>query len=173
MVLERPIVRLVIHVLPLLMVASVVQSAEPQMVYGVYERGHNITEPRPQKSRFLQTTRGGVAVIGQQAGLFLTVKTNEHPKNALYIKVKYEDPRGGPPAWNDMDFSPNASGFNFSSPSFVQGLKIYSDYEIEVSVFEHSGDLKPIDILRQKVRSYVDTRGAELKVLPGIWPDAR
>jgi hypothetical protein len=172
MVFMRQVVRSVIHVLPLLVVSSVVQSAEPQMVYGVYEHGHNITEPRPQKSRFLQTTQGGVVVLGQKAGFFLTVKTNEHPKSALYIRVEYEDPRGGIPAWNDMEFSPNAGGFNFSSPGFVEGLKIYSDYEIKVSIFERSGDPKPIDVLRQKVRSYVDTRGTELKVFSKLQPDA-
>jgi hypothetical protein len=131
---------------------------------GTYSKGHNITEPRPASSRYFETTEGGVVVIGNKAGFYLYVKMREQPPTPLYVRIEYENPEGGSPASNDTDIAPGHEGFGFSSPHFVKGLKIYSDYKIVVKAFSSRDAREPIDVLRQTVRSYVDSRGEELKV---------
>jgi hypothetical protein len=152
--------------------ACAVSATEPIPVYGVYAKGHNITEPRPVGSRFLETLQGGVVVLGDTAGFFLTVKVKEPPSSPMYIRVEYEDPLGGAPASNDMEVRPEASELTFSSPAHVRGLKNYSDYKLTVSVYERRGDAKPVDVLRQKVRSYVDTTGSEIRIFRRLKRDA-
>jgi hypothetical protein len=131
---------------------------------GTYSKGHNITEPRPASSRYFQTTEGGVVVIGNKAGFYLYVKMREQPQMPLYVRIEYENPEGGSPASNDMDIAPGHEAFGFSSPDFVKGLKIYSEYKIVVKAFISREAHEPIDVLCQTVRSYVDSRQEELKV---------
>lgn len=50
------------------------------------------------------------------------------------------------------------------SPEFVKGLKSYADYEITVKIFDSRGAKEPIDMLKQTIRCYVDTRGAKAKM---------
>jgi hypothetical protein len=129
------------------------------LAFGVYEPGHNITEPRPKKSEYLETETGGVVILPGGAGLFLNTRVIKHPITELYVTVEYENPQGGAPLTNDMPFTPETKGLHFSVPSFQTGLKSYADYVITVRIWEKKGSGKPIDTLVQKVRSYVDTTG--------------
>jgi hypothetical protein len=129
------------------------------LAFGVYEPGHNITEPKPKKSEYLETKTGGVAVLSGGAGLFLHARVIKHPVTELYVTVDYENPTGGVRLTNDMQFKPEAKELHFSVPSFQTGLRSYIDYEIIVRIRERKGAEKPIDTLVQKVRSYVDTTG--------------
>ncbi|MGI8497335.1 MAG: hypothetical protein ACR2OG_07125 [Gemmatimonadaceae bacterium] len=139
-------------------------ATEALLVSGTYQKGSNITEPRPKKSEFLQTLQGGIAVIGDKAGYYLFTRVIKKPDKDLYIRIEFEDPAGGPPLTDDTIFRRDAEEFHFSTPQFVKGLRNYSDYMITVNVFESRGAGKPIDILRQTVRSYVDTRGSKAKM---------
>jgi hypothetical protein len=67
-----------------------------------------------------------------------------------------------------MDFLPVATDLQFSSPGAVKGIKLYSDYQVIVRVFDRKGSDVPIDTLVQTVRAYVDTTGAHPKVFRGI-----
>lgn len=141
---------------------------QPKLVSGIYARGHNITEPRPAKSKFLKTVSAGVVIIGNAAGYFLTVRVRKAPPEPMYIRIEYENPTGGPAAVNDMKFVPSATGFTFSSPGAVHGLKFSADYLLTVSVYTNKSDAVPVDVLKQKIRSYVDTTGANIKVFSGL-----
>jgi hypothetical protein len=77
-----------------LIAAFAARGAQPQFVTGTYQKGSNITEPRPCHSRFLQTTSGGIVIIGENAGYYLDTKVIEKPKNELYITIEYENPAG-------------------------------------------------------------------------------
>lgn len=134
-------------------------SSTPAYIFGVYAPGHNITEPRPQKSQYLQVETGGVVVLENGAGLFLNTRVLKHPENELYITVEYEDP-AGTPLFNDAPFYTDAKYLNFSVPNVQSGLKSYSDYQITIRIWEMKGSEKPLDTLIQKVRSYVDTTGS-------------
>jgi len=140
-------------------VASSVLGAEPVVVMGTYQKGSNFTEPRPKKSKYLQTIHGGIVVMGSDAAFYLFTKVIKKPDKKLYIRVDYENPDGGSPLQNDMWFEPSLEGMRFSAPHFVKGLRSYADYVITVRIFTSREAREPIDTLRQTIRSYVDTRG--------------
>ena len=131
---------------------------QPALVFGVYESGHNVTEPKPQSSEYLQVETGGVVVMEQGAGLFLKTRVIKKPAYEYYITVEYENPVGAP-LLNDAPFKTGATNLNFSVPSVQSGLKSYADYKIVVRIWEKKDSEKPIDVLTQTVRSYVDTTG--------------
>lgn len=133
-------------------------SGKPALVFGVYESGHNVTEPKPQASEYLQVEAGGVVVMDEGAGLFLKARVIKHPDHELYITVEYENP-GSASLLNDASFKVDATNLNFSVPTVQSGLRSYADYAITVKIWEKKGDPKPVDTLVQKVRSYVDTTG--------------
>jgi hypothetical protein len=140
-------------------ITSTILTAEPLLVSGTYQKGSNITEPRPQKSHFLQTIHGGVAVLDGDAGFYLLTKVINKPDKTLYIRVQFQNPAGRSPLQNDMAFEPSAERLLFSAPRFVKGLRSYSNYAIIVKIYASREAPEPIDTLRQTIRSYVDTRG--------------
>jgi hypothetical protein len=50
----------------------------------------------------------------------------------------------------------------------VKGLRISGDYRVSVKIFRHKGDADPIDVLEQKVRSYIDSTGPAIKMKGGM-----
>lgn len=139
-------------------------AAQPALVIGTYQTGSNVTEPRPKKSAYLETLHGGIVVVGDSAGYYLFTKVIRKPEKDLYVVVDYENPSGGKPFTNDMEFKTTAEELHFSAPEFVKGLESYSDYDITVRVFESKEAKEPIDMLKQTIRSYVDTRGPKAKM---------
>lgn len=136
-------------------------SGQAALIFGVYKPGHNVTEPKPQKSEYLETKTGGVVVLPKGAGLFLKTRVLKQPARELYITVEYENPQGGTPLMSEAAFRTGVSGLNFSVPGVQAGLKSYADYTITVRIWEAKGAAIPLDTLVQKVRSYVDTTGTE------------
>jgi hypothetical protein len=72
------------------------------------------------------------------------------------------------PFTNDAVLKPTTEGLVFSSPDFVKGLRIYADYTITVRIFASRNAADPIDMLKQKIRCYVDTRGPTLKLFESL-----
>ena len=153
-----------IFLVSILLATVAAQAAQPALVVGTYQKGNNVTEPRPKKSEYFETLHGGIVVVGDNAGYYLFTKVIKKPSKDLYIVVTYENPSGGKPFMNDMEFKTTAEELHFSAPEFVKGLKSYSDYEITVRVFESKEAKEPIDMLKQKIRCYVDTRGPKAKM---------
>jgi hypothetical protein len=149
----------------LVFISAPTYADEPKLVIGTYQKGNDVTEPKPQKSQYLETKHGGIVVVGDKAGYYLFTKVIRNPEKELYVTVEYENPRGGTPLTNDMPFKPDAEALHFSAPDFIQGLKSYGTYEITVRIFDSKESTTPIDTLTQKVRSYVDTQGAKTKLL--------
>lgn len=145
------------------------KAAETILVVGTYQKGNNVTEPRPKSSEYLETLHGGIVVVGNGAGFYLFAKVIRIPTKSLYVVVEYENPEGKP-LTNEMNFAPSAKELHFSAPEFVRGLKNYSDYEITVRIFESKESKEPIDVLKQTVRSYVDTRGPKVQLFSKIKP---
>lgn len=135
------------------------RAAKPAYICGTYQKGSNITEPRPKRSQFLQTIQGGIVMMGSEAGYYLSTRVIKKPEKRLFITVEFEDPTGRSPLKNEAVFEPSLEGFLFGSPDFVKGLRLYAHYSITVKIFDSRGVQKPIDTLRQTVRCYVDTRG--------------
>ena len=137
----------------------------PMMVAGTYTRGSNLTEPRPVKSKFLETIQGGVVIINGKAGFYLIVNTRKPFGRPVYVTTEYENPVDPTkPLVNDMSLPAEGGQLNFSSPDFVRGLKINEEYRVTVKVFESKAASEPMDTLVQKIRSYVDWTGPEVKI---------
>ena len=133
------------------------------MVLGVYEAGHDVTEPRRQKSEYLETLQGGVAVFPKGSGLFLKTKVIKSPPHDLYITVDYKG-AGMAPLSNDMVFRKDARQLGFSVPAYQTDLKRRRTYTVTVKIWNAKGDREPVDTLVQKIRSYVDTTDAGPRV---------
>lgn len=136
----------------------------PLQIAGTYQkRLSNITEPKPVKSKYLEVIAGGVVLIDRGAGFFLRLKWMGDPIKGAYFKIEYPNPKDpSNPLVNDFLNERGLTQFAFSSPDVVEGLKGYSDYGITVYVFETKDAAEPMDVLKQNVRSYVDTQGKTL-----------
>ncbi len=51
-------------------------AAQPKLVVGTYQKGNNLTEPRPKKSEYLETMHGG-GDKGPAGLLLIFVRTRE------------------------------------------------------------------------------------------------
>jgi hypothetical protein len=138
------------------------EAGEPLLISGTHLKGTDFTEPRPKRSQFLETVDGGIAIIGEKAGFYLFTKVIKKPVKELYVVAEYQNPSGGGPLWNKGLFKPTSEELRFGSPDFVKGLRIYSNYTITIKIFESRALGKPIDVLKQTIRSYVDTRGPKV-----------
>ena len=156
--------KFIIFLVSALLAMVTAQAAPPALAIGTYQKGNNVTEPRPQKSEYFETLHGGIVVVGDNAGYYLFAKVIKKPTKDSYIVVEYENPSGGKPFTNDMEFKTTAEELHFSAPEFVKGLKSYSDYGITVKVFESREAKEPIDVLKQTIRCYVDTSGPKAKM---------
>ncbi len=136
----------------------------PLMIAGTYQKKmSNVTEPRPVESKYLQVIAGGVVLIDNGAGLFLRVRWIGEPIKNTYFKIEYPNPKDpSQPLVNDFFNETGLTEYNFSSPDVIGGLVGYRDYFITVYVYENKESKEPMDVLKQKVRSYVDTRGEVL-----------
>lgn len=138
--------------------------AEPLFVSGTHRKESHFTEPRPHRSQFLETISAGILIIGERAGFYLFARVIKSPPKELHIIAEYENPSGGPPFRNKMPFKPDTKELKFSSPDFVRGLQINVSYKITIKIFDAPDGSKPIDTLKQALRSYVDSRESTLKV---------
>ena len=134
----------------------------PVQISGTYRQGSNVTEPKPVKSKYLEVITGGAVLIERGAGLFLRAKpTPDAPKN-LYYTIEYPNPADpSHPLVNDF-LDESYAEFSFSSPDIIKGLWGYYTYEITVKIFAKKESAEPMDVLKQNVRSYVDTQGETL-----------
>ena len=74
-----------------------VAASDIKHISGTYRLGSDVSEPRPARSRFLETLDGGLVVIRDQVAHYLRARVREKPSAPLYIKIEYQDPLGGPP----------------------------------------------------------------------------
>ena len=139
-------------------------SGETVKVSGVYQRGHDLTEPRPKSGKYLRVTDGGVAVLKDGAGLYLRTEVITKPDKELFVTVDYDDPQSGTIS-NTMAFVPSAKVLEFSVPRFQKDLIPYSTYSVTVKVFASKNAPTPIETITQEIRSYVDSRGSSPQVM--------
>ncbi len=141
-------------------------SEKPFTYSGIWQQGHDLTEPRPKKSDLLAVRDGGVVIMPKGAGYYLTVSLKEPHDQPLYFKITWPNPLDKHmPMVNDLTLPSGDTQMNFSAPEYVKGLRIYKTYTIKVEVFDnpqHFG--RPLDTLSQKLRSYVDSTGTYIKV---------
>lgn len=77
----------------------------PALFAGTYQDGGNVTNPRPQHSKYLETDHGGVTVVDRGAGFYLNLKIREQPSKPLYIRITWPNPGNlSDPLVNDAPF---------------------------------------------------------------------
>jgi hypothetical protein len=145
-----------------------VEGAEPPLVSGVWRKGHNITEPRPKSSTFMKVLEGGFLVLPTAAVYRLQIEISPNLSTPYFMQALFENPldRSKPFTEQTVVSRPDNNVTLTHGP--VKGLRISGDYRITVKIFRHKGDAEPIDVLEQKVRSYVDTKGAAIKMKSGM-----
>lgn len=137
----------------------------PLYVMGTYQKGSNTTEPKPRKSKYLQVMTGGAIVVENGAGFYLKTAVIKKPEKELYLKVFYTNPRDKKkPFVNDMLFTPDLGLLKLSSPDIIPGIVGYRNYRITVKIYDNKDSKEPIDVLKQNVRSYIDTQTDQVLV---------
>ncbi|MGD0784464.1 MAG: hypothetical protein ABR969_01460 [Sedimentisphaerales bacterium] len=133
----------------------------PDQVYafnGTFYAGKGSKNPELAVSSYLKADIAGLRVTQNGASIYINVKVlKEIPKDS-YIKVEFPDPNNpSAPYVNGIDYKSGDKGYKFTSPSDISGLKIGKDYKIKISVLKTKDSTKPVDVLVQAFRSYVDT----------------
>ena len=142
----------------------------PIFISGTKIKGvSNITEPQAQKGEYLEVVAGGVILIKRGAAFFLKVKVIKKPQVGLYFKIEYPNPIDPSNSWvNDAVYDPSGDIYIFSSPDVVPGLAGYGDYLLKISVYESRESEVPLEVIKQKVRSYVDTRTNQILIFKKV-----
>lgn len=142
--------------------------AEPPLVSGVWRKGHNITEPRPKSSNLMKVLEGSFLVLPTVAAYRLQIEVSPKLSTPYFMQALFENPldRSKPFTEETVVSPPDTIVTLTHGP--VKGLRISGDYRITVKIFRNKGDAEPIDVLEQKVRSYVDTTGAAIKMKGGM-----
>ena len=143
-------------------------AAEPPLVSGIWQKGHNITEPRPKSSKFMKVTDGGFLVIPSAAAYRLHIEISPSLETPYFMQAVLENPADRTkPFVEEAVISQRQEGLTVAHGP-VKGLRISGDYRIVVKIFRRRGDAEPIDTLEQKIRSYVDTTGPAIKMKGGM-----
>lgn len=141
-------------------------------IAGVQIEGSDITEPNPEKSKYLETFSGGFMVGGNDAYYKFLVEIINPFDRPMFVKVEFFNPLDKKHPIEYKSELPVKHKTLTLTHGPVKGLRIYRNYWVRVSLYEIENKDEPIDILKQNVRSYVDTttdiigfyRGLEIKL---------
>lgn len=139
-----------------------------ELVVGTYRKGSNITEPRRAKSRYFKTTLGAFQRIQGFAGYKWFIEVIKHPEKPIYTRSIIENPQDPKQPFVYEGTIDPATPSTTITHGPAMGLKIYQDYTVEFIAYAGEQRTKEIDRLTQKIRSYVDTTGPQLKLFDGI-----
>jgi hypothetical protein len=134
------------------------------IVGGVWQKGHDLTEPRPKASKFVKTIDGGFLFNPAGAAYRVEIEMSSGLATPYFMQALLENPEDSkkPFSYERLISVPEKRFTLAHGP--VKGLRIWHVYRVEVKLFHHKGDAEPFDVLEQNVRSYVDTRGPSVKV---------
>jgi hypothetical protein len=144
------------------------KSAPMELVIGTYREGNNVTEPQPAQSRYFRTTLGAFQLIQGFAGYKWFIEVIQHPEKRIHTRSIVENPQDPKKPFVYDGFIDPATPRTEVTHGPALGLKIYSDYTLELIAYEDEARTKEIDRLTQKIRSYVDTTGPQLKLFKGM-----
>jgi hypothetical protein len=144
------------------------RAAEPPLVSGVWHKGHNITEPRLKSSKLMKALEGGFLLVPTAAAYRLEIEVSPSLSTPYFVQAVFENPADRrKPFVEETSVSQPAKVLTLTHGP-VRGLRISGDYRITVKIFRRKGDAAALDVLEQKVRSYVDTTGPTLKMKGGL-----
>ncbi|HKP03925.1 MAG TPA: hypothetical protein VJU77_11275 [Chthoniobacterales bacterium] len=151
--------------------SSNIQAKSPAsygFISGVYQKGHNVTEPRAKSSKFVQLTDAGFFVSGSQASYYVSIQMSAETPAPYFMQAIFENPNDPKkPFVEQKVISPGEPARSiFHGP--VKGLRISRSYHLTIKLFRKKDEPTPFDVLEQTVRSYIDTTGPEIKIKKGM-----
>jgi hypothetical protein len=151
-----------------LLICAPAEAAEPPLVSGTWHKGHNITEPRPKSSKLMKVLEAGFLVLPTAAAYRVEIEVSSDLSTPYFMQALFENPVDGRKPFAEQTVVAEAQKVFTLTHGPVKGLRISGDYRITVKIFRHKGDAEPIDVLEQKVRSYVDSTGPAIKLKGGM-----
>src|SRR2546430_8511091 len=137
-------------------------------VSGVWQKGHNITEPRPKSSKFVRTVDGGFFFVPIGAAYRVEIEVSPDLATPYFMQAVLENPEDPKNPFIEERVISKPEKHLTLAHGPIKGLRIYRDYRVEVRIFHHKADVDPFDMLEQNARSYVDTRGPVVKTMGGM-----
>jgi hypothetical protein len=149
------------------------KSPPTELVIGTYREGNNLTEPRPAQSKYFKTTLGAFQLIQGFAGYKWFIEVIQRPEKRIYTRSIIENPQDPKKPFVYDGFVDPTTPSTVITHGPAVGLKIYSDYTLELIAYEDEARTKEIDRLTQQLRSYVDTTGPKLQLFKGMKTDKK
>jgi hypothetical protein len=136
------------------------------LISGTWRKGSNVTEPQPQKSKYLKTIVGGVAVTETRVSYVLDAEIYKPFKRAMFLRAEFENPEGEP-FIEEAEVPAGQKGLRLVHGP-VKGLQVHHSYWVKLSLYELKDRTNPVDVLTQNIKSYADTTGSEILVKTGL-----
>jgi len=137
-------------------------------ISGVQLKGSDITDPNPKESKYLKTFTGGFGIQNQDAYYRFIISIKEPFSRPMFVKVEFKNPIDKKtPIIYEVEIPVDHKTLTFTHGP-VKGLKIYKTYLVKVFLYEVDNKKDPVDILKQKVRSYVDTTTDTIRFYGGL-----
>jgi hypothetical protein len=155
----------------LVLFSSSIQAKSPALhglISGVYQKGHNVTEPRPKSSKFVQVTDAGFFVSGSQASYYVGIQMSAETPVPYFIQAIFENPSDPKKPFVEQKVISGGEPARSIFHGPVGGLRIYRSYHLTIKLFRKKGEQTPFDVLEQTVRSYIDTTGPDIKIKKGM-----
>ena len=158
----------ILGVLGLVTGMTVQRTFADTLVSGVWRKGSNVTEPKPQKSEHLKTVSGGFGSTDDGVKYVLNVAITKPFKEDMYIKAEFQNPLDlNAPFIEEGTIEAGAKSIRLVHGP-VKGLKIHRSYWVKISIYPPDDKENPVDTLTQNIKSYFDTTTDEVLMKTGL-----
>jgi hypothetical protein len=138
------------------------------LVSGVWRKGSNVTEPKPQKSAHLKTVSGGFGSTDEGVKYVLNVAITKPFKDDMSIRAEFQNPLDlSAPFIEEGTIEAKAKSIRLVHGP-VKGLKIHRSYWVKISIYAPDDKATPVDTLTQNIKSYFDTTTDEVLMKTGL-----
>lgn len=141
-----------------------------QLISGIYQKGSNITEPKPQSDQILKTHSGGFGVRDEnnEAVYVLNVDIIKPYDRTMYVKAEFQNPLNLDHPFVEQTEIPAGQSDLRLVYGPVKGLKIHRSYWVRILIYELVDKDKPVEVFLQHIKSYIDNTGPELILKSGL-----
>lgn len=133
-------------------------------IAGTYQQGSHVSEPNPAKSQYMKTKMGGFAVTETQAQYIVYVELTKAFDHPVHMKTEFENPLDkNHPLVEEADIKAGEQLLSLASGA-VRGLRVDHSYSVKISLYQFSDRKNPIDVLKQNIKSYIDSTGPHIRI---------
>lgn len=138
------------------------------LVSGVWKKGSNITEPKPQKSAHLKTISGGFGSTDEGVKYVLNVSITKPFKKPMYVKAEFQNPLDLNAPFIEEGEIPAGHRSLRLVHGPIKDLKIHRSYWVKIYIYALDDKSNPVDTLTQHIKSYFDTATDEILMKTGL-----